>query len=144
MVKISFIILLSLIWFPDVCGQVIGVPDSIVFSGVVIDRESSASLPGVTCRYGALRGVVSDGEGCFRIRIARGDSVLFTYVGYKPVTVVVPDSLDEKEYMMGVFMSPDTLLLSEALIIRRWGASRQQNLINARNNMIGIMKQAYT
>ena len=67
----------------------------------------------------------------------------FTFVGYKPCTVVMPDTLLEDRYMMGVFLSPDTLQLSEALILRRWGEVQRQNLINARNNMTGILKQAY-
>lgn len=144
MVKINFIILILLGWVSGLQGQVLTVSDSIMFSGVIIDAENSQSLPNVTCRYGNFRGVISDEDGCFRIRTARGDSVRFTYVGYKPITVVISDSLREEEYMLGIFMSPDTLLLSEALIIRRWGASRQQNLINARNNMAGILKQAYS
>ena len=55
----------------------------------------------------------------------------------------MPDTLLEDRYMMGVFLSPDTLQLSEALILRRWGEVQRQNLINARNNMTGILKQAY-
>ena len=50
----------------------------------------------------------------------------------------MPDTLLEDRYMMGVFLSPDTLQLSEALILRRWGEVQRQNLINARNNMTGI------
>ena len=51
--------------------------------------------------------------------------------------VVVSDSV----VFSGVVF--DTLQLSEALILRRWGEVQRQNLINARNNMTGILKQAY-
>ena len=81
--------------------------------------------------------------GCFVLKIGRKDTVRFTFVGYKPCTVVMPDTLLEDRYMMGVFLSPDTLQLSEALIFRRWGEVQRQNLINAGNNMTGILKQAY-
>ena len=144
MVKINFIILLLLWSLPGLYGQVLARSDSLVFSGIVLDAETSQPLINVTCRYGKLQGVLSDDEGCFRIRTARGDTILFTYVGYKPCRVVVPDTLRENEYMAGIFMSPDTLLLSEAVIVRRWGSARRQNLINARNNMNGILKQAYS
>ncbi len=144
MVKINFIILLLLWGGTGLYGQVLMRPDSIVFSGIVLDAKTSLPLDNVTCRYGKLQGVVSDEEGCFRIRTVRGDTILFTYVGYKSCQVIVPDTLRENEYMTGIFMSPDTLLLSEAVIVRRWKSMRRQHWINARNNMEGILKQAYS
>lgn len=144
MVKINFTILTLLFLVSGLHAQMLSVPDSVLFSGVVINTQTSETLPNVTCRYGHGKGTLSDTEGCFRIWTRRGDTVLFTYVGFKPCTVVIPDTLFEKEYMVGVFMSPDTLQLSEVLIMRRWGATRQQNLINAQNNMRGILKQAYS
>ena len=45
--------------------------------------------------------------------------------------------------MAGVFMGPDTLQLSEVLVVKRWGEEKRQQLLNARNNMTGILKQAY-
>lgn len=126
-----------------VCAQRVVVSDSVVFSGVVFDTQDSQTLPNVTCRYGEGKATISDQMGCFVLKIGRKDTVRFTFVGYKPCTVVMPDTLLEDRYMMGVFLSPDTLQLSEALILRRWGEVQRQNLINARNNMTGILKQAY-
>lgn len=143
MVKINFIIFILLFFLSNVYGQVIAVSDSVVFSGVVINAQTSETMSNVTCRYGLNKGTVSDIDGYFKINTQRGDSVVFTFVGFKPCEVVIPDTLFEHEYMIGVFMSPDTLQLSEVLIIRRWGETRRQNLINARNNMLGILKQAY-
>lgn len=139
------LIVLLLSWsMAGVDGQVLERPDTLLFSGVVMDADSSRPLSDVVCRYGGLRGTLSDEDGCFRIRTVRGDSVLFTYVGYRPCVVVVPDSLRDGEYIIGIFMSRDTLLLSEAVVVRRWGAVRRQNLVNARNNMAGILRQAYS
>lgn len=143
MVKISFIVFILLFLFTVGFGQVVSVPDSVIFSGVVIHSQTSETLPNVTCRYGLNKGIISDEEGCFRISTHRGDTILFTSVGFKPCQVIIPDTLYEEEYMIGVFMSPDTLLLSEALIVRRWKEQWRQNLINAQNNMNGILKQAY-
>lgn len=142
MVKISFIIFMFFCCGLPLVAQRIVLPDSLLFSGVVINTEDSQTLPNVTCRY-AGRGTLSDAEGRFHIMVERGDSVTFTYVGFKPCVIVVPDTLIEKEYMVGVFMTPDTLQLSEVVVMRRWGEERQQQLINAKNNMIGILKQAY-
>ena len=143
MVKINFIVLFFIFLSPIVCAQRVVVSDSVVFSGVVFDTQDSQTLPNVTCRYGECKATISDQMGCFVLKIGRKDTVRFTFVGYKPCTVVMPDTLLEDRYMMGVFLSPDTLQLSEALILRRWGEVQRQNLINARNNMTGILKQAY-
>ena len=135
MVKINFIVLFFIFLSPIVCAQRVVVSDSVVFSGVVFDTQDSQTLPNVTCRYGEGKATISDQMGCFVLKIGRKDTVRFTFVGYKPCTVVMPDTLLEDRYMMGVFLSPDTLQLSEALILRRWGEVQRQNLINARNNM---------
>ena len=143
MVRISFIIFLVLGFSCHLWGQRLNVADTVLFSGVVINTEDSQTLPNVTCRYGQQKATLSDEMGRFWIRTFRGDTVRFTYVGFKTCVVVIPDSLYEKEYMIGVFMSPDTLMLSEALIMRRFGDIKRQNLINAKNNMTGILRQAY-
>lgn len=141
--KISFSLFILLALCQSVFAQMTLLPDSLTFSGVVFDAESSTTLPDVTCRYGK-GGTLSDSEGCFHILVRRGDTVRFSYVGFKMATVVIPDTLTGNEYLLGVFMTPDTLQLSEVLILRRWRESHRQNLINARNNMTGILKQAYT
>lgn len=142
MVKTSFIIFILSFFYFTGFGQIITASDSITFSGIVINTSTNEGLADVHCRYGQTKGVVSDSAGFFRLKTHRGDSVLFTYVGYKPCRVVIPDSLYERDYILGVFMTPDTLLLSEALIIRRGQNSWWQNRVNLRNNMAGILQQA--
>lgn len=143
MIRIGFIFFLLCTGVLSLRGQVFSVCDSIVFSGVVFDAQTGEPLPDATCRLGKGKGTMADGEGRFRVQVRRGDSVLFTYVGYRPCPVVVPDSLLGNEYMIGVFMSPDTLRLSEVLIVKRWGGDCRQDMQNARNNMRGILRHAY-
>ena len=144
MVKISFI-LLFLLWGVSVCsfGQRVARPDSILLSGVVINSHTSEVMLDVTCRYGEARGTVSDEAGCFQLKVRKRDTLLFTSIGFKPYSMVVPDSLAGQEFMVGIFMSLDTLELSEVLILKRWDDSWHQNMVIARNNMAGILRQAY-
>lgn len=142
MVKIRFIILWICCWAGGVSAQRVYISDTITFSGIIINAETDQPMSDVTCRHGN-RGTLSNSNGLFTIRVARLDTVQFTYVGFKPYTVVVADSLTDKEYMLGIFMTPDTVMLSEAIIVRRFGEEHRQQLINARNNMAGVMKQAY-
>lgn len=140
-----FFLILYFLWAgaSDLRAQILSSVDTILFSGVVLDSGTTEPLSGVTCRLGEGKGTTSNANGYFRVQLQRGDSVWFTYVGYRPCLVIVPDSLNAAEYMLGVFMSPDTLQLSEVLIIRRWGENRMQDMVHARNNMKGILRQAY-
>lgn len=144
MVRISFIIFaLFFCWMVNSFAQRVILPDSLFFSGVVLNMEDDSPLSYVTCRYGGGKGLLSDVDGRFRITVRRGDSVTFTHVGFKPCVIVIPDTLTEREYLAGVFMNPDTLQLSEVLVLKRWGEEKRQQLLNARNNMTGILKHAY-
>ncbi len=143
MMKINFIVFFVLFAIFTSYGQVLNRRHKIVFSGVVINAQDSEEMPNVACRYGQNRGVYSDSTGCFRIETQRGDTVLFTSIGFKSCQVIIPDSLFESEYMMGIFMSPDTVMLSEVLIFRRWKKPNRQNMLNAQNNMRSMLNQAY-
>lgn len=123
-------------------AQRIILSDTILFSGIIMNAETDEPMGDVTCRRGNS-GTVSTTAGLFTLNARRGDTVCFSYVGFKSYVVVVPDSLIEPEYIIGVFMSPDTIHLSEAVIIRRYGDSRRQNLMHVRNNLTGIGNQAY-
>jgi len=54
--------------------------------------------------------------------------VLWEYVGYKDTYIHVHDSLDRKNYLIAVFLSKDTIQLSEVIVIPRY----QQLLIEAK------------
>ena len=142
MVKISLVVFGLFLFFLSGQGQVITVADSIVFSGIVINASTNEGLADVHCRHGK-GGCVSDAEGFFRLTTRRGDTVAFTYVGFRPCVVVVPDSLYERDYILGVFMSPDTLLLPEAVIVRREQDAWRRDMLALRNNMSGILQQAF-
>ncbi len=139
--KILFLLLLTGV--SGAYAQILFVSDTLLFSGMVFHNGTGEPLPDVYCRWGKGEGVVSGRDGAFRIRLHRGDTVRFTHVGFRPCRVVIPDSLRENEYMLGVFLSPDTVELSEVLIVRRWRDARGQDFLQARRNMRGIMQRAY-
>jgi len=144
MVKISFIIFFFIGLVATLGAQRLNQANPITFSGVVIDAKQDQVLPDVSCRDGNGRVTFSDEEGRFHLTARRGDTVYFTSVGFKPCQVIVPDTLRQEEYMVGVFMNPDTLQLSEALIIGRFVSRNRDYLRRARSNMSNILQQAYT
>jgi len=47
------------------------------------------------------------------------DTIVFTYLGYQPSRLVVPDTLKSDEYVMGVFMDQQAIKLAEIIILPR-------------------------
>ena len=124
-------------------AQLVENTKEVRFSGIVINSGTTRPLPNVTCRNGKL-GTTTDETGRFLMTTQRGDTIRFTHIGFKAYQMVVPDTLDTNEYIMAVFLSPDTVMLSEAVVLRRFGEAKRQNLQNARNNMSGVVRDAFT
>lgn len=142
-IKRLVILLAGMFLGGNVWGQFKSVADSVALSGIVIHRETAQPLPDVTCCYGRGAGTVSDEAGRFCMRTVRGDTLRFSHVGFKSYVTVVPDTLFDADYMIGVFLSPDTVLLSEALIVKRWKSFPDSDWKTVRNNMAGVLRHAY-
>ena len=92
---------------------------NVFVTGVVCDRDSIRPLPEAIFRLGKeVRGV--DKQGRFSLSVQVGDTLRFSHIGYAPMQVVIPDSLRENDFLLGVFMVRDTVLLSEVLILPRF------------------------
>lgn len=92
-------------------------PDTILLSGVVLSADSLTSLPNVSIISQKNKGTITDKEGQFAFRMNAGDTLTFHYLGYKPYKFVVPDTLTLKSYIAGIVLRPDTIMLSEVIIL---------------------------
>lgn len=111
-----------LVVFGFVCGKVVGQEverRKVAVAGMVCDRDSLTPLAGATCRSGNVA-EGADEEGRFFLTAEVGDTIRFSHVGYVPVEMVVSDSLGRDNYLLGVFMSCDTVMLSEVVIVPRF------------------------
>ena len=110
---------------------------NVFVTGVVCDRDSIRPLPEAIFRLGKeVRGV--DKQGRFSLSVQVGDTLRFSHIGYAPMQVVIPDSLRENDFLLGVFMVRDTVLLSEVLILPRFLTGDYKSnafLLNAQNNL---------
>lgn len=91
-----------------------GQPDSMMIqlSGVVVAEDNLEALPYCTVFDKTIRhGVISDFYGFFSFVVFPGDTVFFSYFGYKASSYVVPDTLTEKRYSIIHMMQKDTLNL---------------------------------
>lgn len=83
----------------------------IQLSGVVLSSDSLERMP-FTAIYDKTtrRGTISDYYGYFSMVTKPGDTLIFNYIGYKPSTYIVPDTLSEFGYALIQLIDPDTLM----------------------------------
>ena len=62
------------------------------------------------------RGAATNSEGFFSFAVLPGDTLLFSSIGFRTETLVIPDSLKEKEYLSRVIMKRDTTMLQEVTL----------------------------
>lgn len=110
-----FSVLVSL-FYTDTVAQNID-DDLLQFSGVLLTRDSLEPVPFASVMIkDSHRGTISDYYGYFSFVAERGDTIQFSYIGFKDAFFVIPDSLDRKNYSLIQMMDIDTVILQEAVI----------------------------
>ncbi|MEM8908699.1 MAG: carboxypeptidase-like regulatory domain-containing protein [Bacteroidota bacterium] len=91
----------------------------IQFSGMVLDggNENLYPVPYTNIAVkGKARGTYSDFSGFFSIVVEKGDTMIFSAIGYQNVEVSIPDSLDDNRYSLVQLMTQDTFNLPETVV----------------------------
>jgi hypothetical protein len=89
----------------------------VQLSGVVISSDSLQEMP-----YAAIynrsvkRGTIADMYGFFSLVVQPGDTLLFRYVGHKPSSYIVPDTLKDDRYSIIHMMELDSAAFNEVII----------------------------
>lgn len=98
----------------------------IMISGIVFENDSLKPLPYAHFQVlGKSRAGLTNSSGRFEVFVISGDTLKFTYVGYKATYYKVQDTLNTGEYVVGVFMSRDTILIQEVVVYPRRRDLRQ-------------------
>jgi len=92
---------------------------SVFITGVIYDSKTLETLSNTNFRIINKSSYSTDESGRFSFFGSPGDTVVFTYIGYQPVKLIVPDTLKAQEYVMGVFMQQQTVKLAEIIILPR-------------------------
>src|SRR5215475_8066707 len=95
--------------------------DSVVqVYGVIMTADSLKAIPAVSIVVkGRNQGTFSNDQGVFSIVVLKGDVIEFTSVGYKPVTLNVPDTFHGNQYSMIQLMVQDAQYLPYTVIVAR-------------------------
>lgn len=117
----------------------------ILFHGVILDADTRQPLTGAHYLIRGRTGGAADSRGMFSLYARHHDTITFTSVGYKEYRMIVRDTLRAREYVAGIYLSSDTLMIAEVVVIPRIGNIRaeimserppaDQELINATNNL---------
>lgn len=89
---------------------------NVIFSGIIIDGKNDEPLPGaVIINAQAGRGTVSTSLGNFAIHVFPGDSIVFSYLGFKKHFFKIPKNVGET-FSAVVELQQDAKMLKEVKI----------------------------
>ncbi|MFC5409044.1 carboxypeptidase-like regulatory domain-containing protein [Larkinella bovis] len=98
-------------------AQAQGQEKLIMFTGIITAGKTSEPLPEAYISIPrAGRGVLSNTIGYFAIPVLPGDSVVFSYVGFKKQYHIIPRRLTETSYSAVVAMQEDVQMLTEVKV----------------------------
>ncbi|WP_266367231.1 carboxypeptidase-like regulatory domain-containing protein [Tellurirhabdus rosea] len=101
--------------FQSVSAQ--GQEKLVMFTGIITAGKTSEPLPGATVYLpAASRGVVSNTMGYFAIPVLPGDTVMFSYVGFKKQFTIIPRRMTETSYSAVIAMQEDVTTLAEVKV----------------------------
>ena len=92
------------------------------FSGVVRGANDDSPLIGATVKASSGAVAVTDLEGAFSINVEKGQSVTFSYIGYKPRTIKIGDKTK-----MDIYLEEDAEALEEVVVVG-YGTMKRSDL----------------
>jgi hypothetical protein len=119
MFKRIVLVLLLILLFKNICLCQLKTSGEgrILFRGVIIDASTLGRLGSSQIIINrAISGISAD-DGTFSFYANKNDTVLFSMLGYKTARLVVNDSLSGTEFLTGVYLETDTLLIGEVIIM---------------------------
>ncbi|RPD41358.1 carboxypeptidase-like regulatory domain-containing protein [Chitinophaga barathri] len=115
----KLIILFSLLFLPFLLkAQLKAFKDSIIqISGITMTADSLRAIPAVSILVkGQNRGTISNSQGVFSIVAFKGDTLLFSAIGFRRKDYKIPVELVGNSYSLIQLMTEDTMYLAETVI----------------------------
>lgn len=123
----AFIISIAVFLFlvTDLRGQQASV---FLFHGIVLDSDTRQPIYGAHYIIGNRAAGATDSKGLLSFYAHSRDTVRFTFIGYKDALLIISDTLLAKEYTVGIFMTADTLMMADVIILPKMGNIRSEIL----------------
>lgn len=94
-----------------------GQQKAIIFTGIVVAGKSTERLPGAYIFIPkAGKGALTTNAGYFSIPVFPGDSIVFSYVGYKTQYHKIPRNYNAETYSAIIAMREDVQMLAEVRV----------------------------
>lgn len=93
--------------------------DPVQLSGIIVTEEGEEIkvLPYTNVAVkGTSRGTTTEMDGFFSIVAIKGETVVFSRIGYKNENYIIPDTLTSSSISIVQLLAKDTVLLAEAII----------------------------
>jgi len=101
-------------------------PERISITGRVTDAFDDVPIPGVSVVVeGTTNGTTTDLNGVYELSVNKGDSVLFSFIGYKPEKIGVTDVK-----VINVALNEDTEMLEDAVVVA-FGTQRKESVVSS-------------
>jgi hypothetical protein len=130
--KIGFTVLIALSTIYICLSQQENKGDKpILFRGVILDASSQTRLGNSQILINRMISAKSAEDGTFSFYANKKDTIRFSMLGYKPSSLIVSDTLSGNEFLTGVFLETDTLLIGEVIIVPKL-TNFKSEMMNAR------------
>jgi hypothetical protein len=96
---------------------------SVFITGITYDSKTHEPLPNTIFKVNNKFSLATNESGRFSFTGFPSDTIVFTYMGYQPSMLVIPDSLKSEEYVMGIFMNEQAIKLNEIIILPRMAST---------------------
>lgn len=121
MIRFSHVFLVLGLLLSGIVMQAQKVDSSLIqLSGVVLTEDDRGQLMPLSLAdvyvKGKNRGTYTDLDGFFSLVVQKGETVVFSYLGYRSIEYLVPDTLQQNRYTVVQYLSRDTLLLPETVV----------------------------
>jgi len=93
--------------------------DSLRITGIVLEQDSLNTLPFSRFKLDSET-FTSDEKGQFSFWAKQGEIIRFSHLGFKDTYIQINDSLQHRNYMLGVFLTRDTFQISEVIVMPRY------------------------
>ncbi len=105
---------------------------TIPVSGSVTDSQDGTYLVGVTVlEKGTTNGTVTDIDGNFSLKVPRGATLVFSFIGYDPVEVEIKD-----DSPLIISLKTKATMLNETVVVG-YGTQRKRNLTGSISKVSG-------
>ncbi|OFY64855.1 MAG: hypothetical protein A2V64_04045 [Bacteroidetes bacterium RBG_13_43_22] len=115
----------------------------VLFHGLVIDAKTLNPLSGSQIIINRAFSAISDYEGRFAFYVRRGDTVVFTMLGYKSTILNISDTLSGREFVAGIYLHTDTISIDEVVIIPRYSNLRSEMFTSKPESSIQVENAKY-